>query len=132
MKIEVRYCSRSGNTKALAEAIAKAVEVNAISIDSNEANINNDTDILFIGGALYAYGLDKQLTQYIKDLDASKIKKAIVFSTSWLSKHSVALIKKLLKEKGIYVIEEYIYYKNMPSAEELIEAERLAKELINK
>ena len=132
MKIEVRYCSRSGNTKALAEAIAKALEINAVSIDSDEASINNETDILFIGGALYAYGLDKKLTQYIMNFDASKIKKAIVFSTSWLSKHSVVLIKKALKEKGIDVLDEYIYFKNMPSAEELTEAERLAKELINK
>lgn len=33
MKIEVRYYSRSGNTKALGEAIGKGVGVNAISID---------------------------------------------------------------------------------------------------
>ena len=61
MKVEVRYYSRSGNTKVLAEAIAKEAGVKAISVDSKEAEINNKVDVLFIGGALYAYGLDNNL-----------------------------------------------------------------------
>ncbi|MBR4262944.1 MAG: flavodoxin family protein [Bacilli bacterium] len=39
MNIKVRYYSRSGNTKALAEAIAKGVNTDAISIDSENADI---------------------------------------------------------------------------------------------
>ena len=56
MKVQVRYYSRSGNTKILAEAIAKGVNTKAISIDDSNALINDKTDVLFIGGALYAYG----------------------------------------------------------------------------
>lgn len=130
MKVEVRYCSRSGNTKALAEAIAKGVNSKAISIEDNESQINEKIDILFIGGALYAYGLDKKLKKYINDINEKNINKAIVFSTSWISKHSIDLIKKSLKEKGIEVEEEYIYYKNMPNEKELKEAEELAKKII--
>ena len=36
-------------------------------------------DILFIGGALYAYGLDNKLKEYIANLDANKVSKAIFF-----------------------------------------------------
>ena len=43
------------------------------------------------------------INQYLENLDGSKIKKAVVFSTSWLSKHSVDLIKKGLSKKGIKV-----------------------------
>ena len=129
MKIQVRYYSRSGNTKALAEAIAKGVNTKAISIDDSNASINEKTDILFIGGALYAYGLDNKIKEYIFNLDSKNIDKAIVFSTSWISKHSIDLIKKSLKNKGIDVIEEYIYYKNKPSDNELKEAEKIARTL---
>lgn len=130
MNIEVRYYSRGGNTKLLAEAIGNSLNVKAISIDEADSKITNKTDILFIGGALYAYGLDKKLVKYIDEIDANMINKAIVFSTSWLSKHSIDLIKKKLKEKGIDVLEEYIYYKNKPNEKELEEAQSLAKELI--
>ena len=61
MKIEVRYFSRSGNTKALAEAIAKGAGVPTISVDEKGSSINQKINYLFIGGALYAYGLDKNL-----------------------------------------------------------------------
>ena len=100
MKVQVRYYSRSGNTKVLADAIAKGANVKAISIDVDNALIAEKTDILFIGGALYAYGLDSKIKKYISELDANNIKKAIVFSTSWISKHSIDLLKK----EGIYIL----------------------------
>ncbi len=130
MNIQVRYYSRTGNTKLLAEAIASAVETEAISVDDSKAPISEKVDILFIGGALYAYGLDSKLKEYLANIDANNIGKAIVFSTSWLSKHSLDLIKKALKKKDINVVEEYIYYKNKPTEEQLKEAAETAKRLI--
>lgn len=130
MSIAVRYYSRSGHTKALAEAIGEGVNTPAISIDSPEAMINEEVDVLFIGGALYAYGIDKKLKAYIESLDASKIKKAVVFSTSWLSKHSIDLIKKALQEKNIPVEEETCYAKNMPSDAQLSQAKEFAKRMV--
>ena len=55
MNYAVRYYSKSGNTKAVAEAIAKAAGVPAVSVDSAEAVLSSPVDVLFIGGALYAY-----------------------------------------------------------------------------
>ena len=106
MKFQVRYYSRSGNTKSLAESIAKAAGVNAVSIVDENSSINEKTDILFIGGALYVYGLDEKIVDYISKLDAAKIDKAFVFSTSWISKHSITLLKKALEKKGIFVCKE--------------------------
>ena len=132
MKVQVRYYSRSGNTKVLADAIAKGANVKAVSIDDDNALIDEETDILFIGGALYAYGLDNKIKKYISELDANNIKKAIVFSTSWISKHSVDLLKKELAKKNIDVSEEYIYYKNKPNSNELKEAEETTKKILEK
>ena len=132
MKVQVRYYSRSGNTKVLADAIAKGANVKAVSIDDDNALIDEETDILFIGGALYAYGLDNKIKKYISELDANNIKNAIVFSTSWISKHSVDLLKKELAKKNIDVSEEYIYYKNKPNSNELKEAEETTKKILEK
>ena len=54
MKNAVRYYSRTGNTKVAAEAIAKAINEEAVSVDSPEAPVREHVDVLFIGGALYA------------------------------------------------------------------------------
>lgn len=128
--VAVRYYSKSGNTKLLAEAIAKGAGVIPISVDDDSAKITEDIDVLFIGGALYAYGLDKEMNNYLAGIDGKKVKKAVVFSTSWISKHSIDLIKKALKEKGIQVEEESCYARNKPSDKQLAEAEAFAKKFI--
>ena len=65
-------------------------------------------------------------------MNANNIKKAIVFSTSWISKHSVDLLKKELTKKNIDVSDEYIYYKNKPKINELKEAEKNVEKLLKK
>ena len=87
---------------------------------------------LFIGGALYAYGLDKKLKSFLAKLNSENIDKAVVFSTSWISKHSIDLIKKALIDKGIKVEEEYFYAKNKPTDVELKEAENIAKKFTSR
>lgn len=103
----VRYFSRSGNTKAVAQAMAQAIGAKAISTDAPEAPLEEKADILFIGGALYAYGLDENLSAYLEALDAEKVGKAVVFSTSWISKHAGDLIKQALEKKGIEVADSF-------------------------
>lgn len=119
MRAAVRYYSRSGNTKAVAEAIAEAAGVSAISVDASDAAITEPVDVLFIGGALYAYGLDSHLKDYLKTLKKDDAKQAVVFSTSWISKHSIDLIKKALSEAGIAVVSESFYVKNKPNDAQL-------------
>lgn len=125
--IAVRYYSRSGNTKLVADAIAAAVGTQAVSVDASNAALAETADVLFIGGALYAYGLDGKLKNYLQSLDASKVKKAVVFSTSWLSRHALDLIKKELSAKGISVENETFYVKNRASEAQLQEAAAFAK-----
>lgn len=128
--VAVRYYSKSGNTKLLAEAIGKGAGVIPISVDEDSAKITEDIDVLFIGGALYAYGLDKVMNEYLAGIDGSKVKKAVVFSTSWISKHSIDLIKKALVAKGIEVADETCYVRNKPNEKQMAEAEAFAKKFI--
>lgn len=129
MKCAVRYYSRSGNTRLLAEAIAGELGVEAVSADSSDATISGHIDVLFIGGALYAYGLDKKLVSYIRTLDGDMVGRAVLFSTTWLSKHSFDLMRKELEARGIVVAERTFYAKNKPSAERLKEAKAFADDM---
>ena len=126
MNIEVRYYSRSGNCKAIAEAIGEAVKAQAISVDQENSKIDQNTDLLFVGGALYAYGLDDKLNAYLKTLDKQYIRKAVIFSSTWIFKHSIELIRKALKDKGIEVEDESFYVRGKPSASKLDEAKTFA------
>ena len=112
MSVAVRYYSRSGKTRKVAEYIAEAAGVNAISVDAKDAALSDKTDVLFIGGALYAYGIDDNLKQYLKTLSGDKVGKAVVFSTSWLSRHALDLIKNALTQKGIQVESDTLYFKS--------------------
>ncbi len=130
MKAAVRYFSRSGNTKAVAEAIAQAAGVTAVPVDAADAALAEPTDVLFIGGALYAYGLDRRLTDYLRTLKADDAKKAVIFSTSWLSRHAVDLIRRGLTEAGIPAEEAYFYVKSRPDDAQLKEAAAFAEKFL--
>ena len=127
MNYAVRYYSRSGNTKGIADAFANELGVEAISAESKAAEINEEVDVLFIGGALYAYGIDEHLARFIERLQSDKVKKAVIFSTSWISKHAIDLIRESLEEKGIAVEDESFYSRGKPSAKDLEKAAKFAK-----
>ena len=130
MATAVRYYSRSGNTKAVADAVAKAAGVRAISVDSAEADIKDPVDVLFVGGALYAYGIDSHLRNFLNSLDGSLVGKAVVFSTSWVSKHAIELVREALAKKGISVAEETLYFRGKPNESQLEEAEKFARKFL--
>ena len=130
MNVKILYYSRSGNTKLVADAIAEAAGVKAVSVTDKDAVITDDVDVLFVGGALYAYGLDKKLKAYLETVPGDKVKKAVVFSTSMMSKHAVDLIKRSLREKGIAVEEDFFYVKKTASEAQLEEAKAFAKKFL--
>ena len=127
MNTAVRYYSRSGNTKKIAEAIAKGAGCSAVSVDAAEAAITEDVDVLYVGGALYAYGIDKKLKAYLETIPADKVKKAVVFSTAMMSKHALDLIAKALKAKGIAVASETFYCKGKAADQFIEKAQEFGK-----
>ena len=130
MSVAVRYYSRSGNTKKVADYFAEAAGTTAFSVDDPAAPLTEKADVLFIGGALYAYGIDAHLKQYLGTLSRDKVGKAVVFSTSALSKHALDLIRNALSEKGIPVEAETYYLKSKAVASSKAEAMAFAKKYV--
>ena len=68
MKIASRYYTKTGNTKKLAEAISQVVNVEAKTVDEP---LTEDVDILFLGSAVYAAGIDGKIKEFIKNIDVN-------------------------------------------------------------
>ena len=135
MKVEVRYYTRSGNTKKLAEAIAKAVGVEAKTVDEP---LREDVDILFLGSSVYAYGVDDNVKKFISNINV-KVGKVVNFSTAALVKSTYKQVGKLLAEKGIMQAEEEFYckgsfgimHKGKPDEKNCMAAAVFAKKVIS-
>ncbi|MDS0527640.1 flavodoxin [Clostridium sp. SHJSY1] len=134
MKIEIRYYSRSGNTKKVADAIGEEVEVIARDITDK---LLGKTDILFLGGALYWSGVDNELKSFINNLDNS-VKKVAIFSTASIAKSAYGDIKKLLEAKNIYVYDNEFHcrgefkmlHRGRPNADDLNLARKFARSIV--
>ena len=107
-KVLVRYLSKLGNTKRIAEAIADGAGVEAVSI-TEQPSVEEHADILFLGGAPYANIMAPELRAYAESLSSDKIGRVVLFTTSNWSRRTVRALRKILTEKGIPVDREYFY-----------------------
>lgn len=107
MTVEIRYFSRGGNTRKLAEAIAQSLGKEALTTD---VPLKEDVDILFLGSSVYAYGVDDEVKRFIKGINA-RIGKVVGLSTAALVKSTYKQVGKLLEEKGIPQATEEFYCK---------------------
>ena len=108
MKTAVRYYSKLGSTKTIADAIAKGAGVPAVSV-TDEAELGERVGLLFLGGAPYANIMSPELRAYAERLTPEKVGKVVLFTTSNWSRRTVYALRKLLKEKRIPVEDEYFY-----------------------
>ena len=104
----VRYYSRLGNTKTIAEAIAEGAGVKAVSV-TDEPELSQRVDVLYLGGVPYANIMAPELKAYAEKLESSKVGKVALFTTSKWSRRTVLALKKMLKAKNIRVSDEYFY-----------------------
>lgn len=108
MTAAVRYFSKSGNTKKIAEAIAEGAGVKAVSI-TEEPRLSGPVDVLFLGGAPYANIMAPELKAYAEKLSPEQAGRVVLFTTSNWSRRTVLALKKLLREKGIPAADDYFY-----------------------
>lgn len=108
MKIAVRYQSRGGNTKAVAEIIANRLGVKAEPVTSS---ITDYTDVLFVGGGVYMGKPDESLYNFLEELNCDNVGQIICFSTTGSMASTIKQIKKMAIQKGICVNENELLMK---------------------
>lgn len=97
MRIAVRYYTKTGNTKKLADAIGTALGVEAGDVS---VPLTEDVDVLFLGSSVYAAGVDPEVKRFINGVRV-KVGKIVNFSTAALLPSTYQQVKKLVEQKGL-------------------------------
>lgn len=100
MKIAVRYYTKTGNTKRLAEAVAAAVGAQALPIG---CPIDEPADILFLGNSYYAFTIDPEVRKFIASLDKSKVGRIVNFGSAAMLNSTYKKVKAEAAKVGIPV-----------------------------
>lgn len=91
MNIEIRYYTKSGHTKKLADAIADELNIPAKTINEE---ITEDVDILFLGSSIYGNSIDPALTTFFNNINVN-IGLIVNFSTAGSIESTYDKIKEL-------------------------------------
>ncbi len=98
MKIAVRYYTKTGNTKRLAEAVAEAAGVEALPIS---APIEEPVDLLFLGNSYYAFSIDPEVRDFIRGLDRNMVGKIVNFGSAAMLNSTYKKVKAEADRVGI-------------------------------
>ena len=131
MSVEVRYLSRGGNTKRMAEAVARALDVRAKSV---EEPVEGRADVVFLCASVYGGSPDKAVLNYVKQ-NARDIGRLVVLSTSASGKSTHTRLKAAAEDMGVQVSEAYFHcpgaflmlHRGRPNAEDCAKAAAFAK-----
>ena len=131
MSVEVRYLSRGGNTKRLAEAVAKALDVRAKSV---EEPVEGRADVVFLCASVYGGSPDRAVLNYVKQ-NARDIGRLVVLSTSASGKSTHTRLKAAAEDMGVQVSEAYFHcpgaflmlHRGRPNAEDCAKAAAFAR-----
>ena len=108
MKAAVRYYTKTGNTKRLAEAVAKAVGVQALPISTP---VEDAVDILFLGNSYYAFSIDPEVRRFIKGLDKNKVGRIVNFGSAAMLNSTYKKVKAEADKVGVPMDEREFHCK---------------------
>ncbi len=135
MKIAVRYYTKTGNTKRLAEAVASAVGVEARPIS---IPVNEPVDILFLGNSFYAFTIDSEVKNFIRSLDGDKVGKIVNFGSAAMLNSTWKKVKAEADKAGIVMDEREFHckgefkgvHKGKPDESDLKAVAEFAKKIV--
>ena len=135
MKIAIRYYTKTGNTKKMAEALSETVGVEALTVDNP---LTEDVDILFLGSAVYAAGVDAKVKEFIENIDVN-VGKIINFSSAALIESTYKQVKKIAENNNLTMAEEEFHcrgafklvHRGRPNDNDLRNLQEFAKNIVS-
>ena len=133
MRFAVRYYTKTGNTKRLAEAIAKELGVEALPISEP---VNEQVDFLFMGNSYYAFDIDPEVKKFVSSLDKDKVGKIVNFGSAAMLNSTYKKVKAVAEKAGIAMDEKEFHckgefkgiHKGRPNENDLKDAIEFAKQ----
>ena len=134
MKYAVRYYTKTGNTKKLAEAVAKELGVEALPIS---APIDEKVDVLFLGNSYYAFTIDPEVRSFVASLDKEKVGKIVNFGSAAMLNSTYKKVKAEADKVGIPMFEKEFHckgefkklHKGRPNDDDLKNAAEFARSI---
>ena len=134
MKCAVRYHTKTGNTKKLAEAIAAAIGVEALPIGEL---VDEPVDLLFLGNSYYAFSIDPELRAFIRSLDKANVGRIVNFGSAAMLNSTWKKVKAEADKVGIPMHEKEFHcrgefkgvHRGKPDADDCAAAAAFAKSL---
>ena len=135
MNIAVRYYTKTGNTKRLAEAVANAVGVEALPISEPVAE---PVYILFRGNSYYAFSIDPEVREFVASLEKEKVGKIVIFGSAAMLNSTFKKVKAEADKVGIPMDEREFHckgefkglHKGRPNEDDLSAAAEFAKAIV--
>lgn len=135
MKVAVRYYTKTGNTKRLAEAVAKALGVEALPLS---APVEERVDMLFLGNSYYAFSIDPEVRDFIRALDRDKVGRIVNFGSAAMLNSTWKKVKAEADKAGILMDAREFHckgefkgvHKGRPNEEDLKAAAEFAKKIV--
>lgn len=134
MTFAVRYYTKTGNTKRLAEAVAKELGVEALPIS---ASVEDKVDYLFLGNSYYAFNIDPEVKSFIGSLDKNKVGKIVNFGSAAMLNSTYKKVKAEADKVGIPMLDKEFHckgefkgiHKGRPNDDDIKEAVIFAKSI---
>ena len=134
MKVAVRYYTKTGNTKRLAEAVAAAVGVEALPITEP---FTEPVDLLLLGNSYYAFTIDPEVRAFVRSLDPRLVGRIANFGTAALMNSTWKKVKAEADRAGIPMETREFHcrgefkgaHKGRPNEEDLRAAAAFARSL---
>ena len=135
MKVAVRYYTKTGNTRRLAEAVAEAVGEKALPISTP---VTEPVDVLFLGNSYYAFSIDPEVRDFVRSLDKSKVGRIVNFGSAAMLNSTYKKVKAEADRAGIPMDEREFHckgefkgiHKGRPNEEDLQAAAEFARNII--
>ena len=102
MKIAVRYFSKFGHSKQMADVVG---EVLGVKPESTDVLISEPVDTLYVGSGVMMGKISNNMAEFLRSLTPEKIKRVVCFGSSAIISSPVPQMRKLLVVNGINVDE---------------------------
>ncbi len=135
MTCAVRYYTKTGNTRKLAEAIAAELGVEALPISEP---VTEPVDILFLGNSYYAFSIDPEVRDFIHSLDKKTVGRIANFGSAAMLNSTWKKVKAEADKVGIPMAEKEFHcrgefkgiHKGKPDEADLKAAAAFARDLV--
>lgn len=140
MKAIVIYLSTSGNTKAMAEAIANGIEsknidVKAVSFYDVKPEELNEAEAIAVGSSTFYYKMLPPMEKFINETLAAtnpQGKIGVAFGSYGWSGEAPIIIAEKMREMGMTVMDPVLRILHTPTEKDLQECKRLGIDIAEK